>query len=41
MTKEDKYKALLEQMSTSNYFYSHHASRNAGQELEKRVLEGF
>lgn len=41
MTKEDKYKALLEQMSTVNYFYSPHASRIAGQELEKRVSEGF
>ncbi len=41
MTKEDKYKALLEQMSTANYFYSPYASRIARQELEKRVSEGF
>lgn len=41
MTKEDKYKALVEQMGTANYFYSPYASRIAGQELEKRISEGF
>jgi HD superfamily phosphodiesterase len=41
MTKEDKYKALLEQMRSANYFYSPHASGIAGQELEKRVSEGL
>ncbi len=41
MTKKDKYRALLEQMSTAHYFYSPHASRIARQELEKRVSEGF
>ena len=41
LTKEDKYKALLKQMSTANYFYSPYSSEIAAQELEKRISEGF
>jgi hypothetical protein len=41
MSKEDKYKALMEQMSRASYFYSPYSFKIARQELEKRISGGF